>query len=918
MKEASNNLPKPFATYLPVAHKPAGRIIESVSTVVFFQYRIGCLVIDDGTNLSATHADDAFKNDILNTVASKIVLITGANTGIGFQVVCALCNSTQTYSIIIGGRSPAKVHSAIRAIQSEFTNCQSQLYPLQIDLESDDSIKHAYEDISTKFGRLGALVNNAGAWFDAQANATMTERQMWAKTWDVNVTGTHLLTSALMPLLLKSPDPRLLFVTSGAARLAGTDDLRLPINQSPPAGWPKPAGITATAYRSAKTGLSMVLREWGRILRNDGVKIWGIVPGYLATGLGGGTAEEMKKNGAEDADVAGPFIRSVLEGDRDTEVGRVIRREGVQERIKISKDNAAHSLHSNLVEEAKKLRTPFDRQALLGNCTRTEPDEGRQKKLEDEIGTTIKVAAERQERTAENPHLVPETVKVTGVHASAAAATGPPYCILSERKKIFVILLVSFAAIISPISSSIYFPALNSLAKDLNVSVSLINITITTYLIFQGIAPSFIANFADTHGRRPAYLICFTIYLAANIGLAVQDSYASLLVLRCLQSSGSSGTIALGSAVVADLSTRAERGKYIGYASLGVTLGPALGPIIGGLLDHYLGWRAVFWFLVILSSVLGTVIAIILPETCRAVVGNGSVPAAKWNRPAWQILRQNRRAQRQTPTPDYHTIEKRRRRANPIASALIATDKEALIILIYSSLLFSGYMAVLSTLTSQLQSRFHFNSIQVGLCYLPIGIGSLSSRWTVGRILDWNFRREARRQGLAIEKNRQQDIRHFNIEAARLAVTIPLVYCACLCIVAYGWVMEYKTALAGPVVMLFFMGHLTSGAFSSLSTLIVDLNRQSPATAVAANNLFRCLLGAGVVAAADPVIQHIGIGWTATLIAFLWVLLSPLMWAVSRWGHGWREKRISNEKEASPAEELSRPVGEVPTAKEGV
>jgi NAD(P)-dependent dehydrogenase (short-subunit alcohol dehydrogenase family) len=160
----------------------------------------------------------------------------------------------------------------------------------------------------------------------------MTERQMWAKTWDVNVTGTHLLTSALMPLLLKSPDPRLLFVTSGAARLAGTDDLRLPINRSPPAGWPKPAGITATAYRSAKTGLSMVLREWGRILKNDGVKIWGIAPGYLATGLGGGTAEEMKKNGAEDADVAGPFIRSVLEGDRDTEVGRVIRREGVQER----------------------------------------------------------------------------------------------------------------------------------------------------------------------------------------------------------------------------------------------------------------------------------------------------------------------------------------------------------------------------------------------------------------------------------------------------------------------------------------------------------------------------------------------------------------------------------------------------------
>jgi NAD(P)-dependent dehydrogenase (short-subunit alcohol dehydrogenase family) len=96
-------------------------------------------------------------------MAPKIVLITGANTGIGFQVVRAFYDSTQTYSIIVGGRSPAKVHSAIRTIQNEFPKSQSQLCPLQIDLESDDSIKHAYEDINAKFGRLDALVNNAGA-----------------------------------------------------------------------------------------------------------------------------------------------------------------------------------------------------------------------------------------------------------------------------------------------------------------------------------------------------------------------------------------------------------------------------------------------------------------------------------------------------------------------------------------------------------------------------------------------------------------------------------------------------------------------------------------------------------------------------------------------------------------------------------
>lgn len=95
--------------------------------------------------------------------------------------------------------------------------------------------------------------------------------------------------------------------------------------------------------------------------------------------------------------------------------------------------------------------------------------------------------------------------------------------------------------------------------------------------IFQGIAPSFVGIFSDRYGRRPAYIFCFIVYIAANIGLALQDDYAALMVLRCIQSSGSSGTIALGSAVVADVSTRAQRGKYIGYASMGVTLGPALG-----------------------------------------------------------------------------------------------------------------------------------------------------------------------------------------------------------------------------------------------------------------------------------------------------------------------------------------------------
>lgn len=78
-------------------------------------------------------------------------------------------------------------------------------------------------------------------------------------------------------------------------------------------------------------------------------------------------------------------------------------------------------------------------------------------------------------------------------------------------------------------------------------------------------------------------------------------------------------------------------------------------------------------------------------------------------------------------------------RPNTLASLKIASEKEAGMVLWYGALLCSGYMAVLSTLPTQLQTRYGFNALKIGLCYLTLGFGSLTSGWTVGRVLDKNF-----------------------------------------------------------------------------------------------------------------------------------------------------------------------------------
>lgn len=74
----------------------------------------------------------------------------------------------------------------------------------------------------------------------------------------------------------------------------------------------------------------MLMREWARILRDDGVKVWTISPGFLATGLASVGKEQLLKMGAKDLSVGGQFIRDVIQGKRDHDVGKVIRADMIQ------------------------------------------------------------------------------------------------------------------------------------------------------------------------------------------------------------------------------------------------------------------------------------------------------------------------------------------------------------------------------------------------------------------------------------------------------------------------------------------------------------------------------------------------------------------------------------------------------------
>lgn len=153
----------------------------------------------------------------------------------------------------------------------------------------------------------------------------MSLRESFNKSYDLNVSGANVVTWTFMPLLLKSTDPRLIFV-AGLSQMTQAAESYFPTPPQP-AGWPKKLEFDTIGYRCSKTALSMLMLDWNHKLKEDGVKVFSVSPGFCATGLMG--EEVMKAMGAVHPSEGGQRLLAVAEGKRDRDAGRIIDKEGL-------------------------------------------------------------------------------------------------------------------------------------------------------------------------------------------------------------------------------------------------------------------------------------------------------------------------------------------------------------------------------------------------------------------------------------------------------------------------------------------------------------------------------------------------------------------------------------------------------------
>lgn len=288
-----------------------------------------------------------------------------------------------------------------------------------------------------------------------------------------------------------------------------------------------------------------------------------------------------------------------------------------------------------------------------------------------------------------------------------------------------------------------------------------------------------------------------------------------------------------------------------------------------------------------------------IPETGRRVVGNGSIPPQGWNMTLIDYIRFRRQA-RNRPSDK---VQRKIRFPNPLNTLAILRNKDMAVVLFFNALLYIGFMTVTATISSQFADIYHYNDIQLGLCYLPIEGATTIASISNGLLADWNYRRTAKKLGVSIDRKRGNDLRGFPIEKVRLQLVYPFVTAGAIVYIGFGWALHYEIHIAVPLILSFFIGYFVTGPFQILNMLLVDLAPEAPATATAANNLCRCLSGAVATAVIQTIIDSWGRGWAYTFIALLFTVFSPALWVIQKYGPRWREERYQKMKRASEKKE---------------
>jgi len=209
-----------------------------------------------------------------------IVLVTGANKGIGYEIAAGL--GALGWSVGVGARDEQRREAAVEKLRAAGVDA----FGVPLDVTDDASVAAAAGLIEDRSGRLDVLVNNAGITGGMPQEPSAVDPATVRAAVETNVIGVIRVTNAVLPLLRRSASPRIVNMSSsvGSLTLQTTPGTEM--------------GPISAAYAASKTFLNAVTVQYVKELRDTGILINAACPGYTATDLNGFRGVRTPEQGA--------------------------------------------------------------------------------------------------------------------------------------------------------------------------------------------------------------------------------------------------------------------------------------------------------------------------------------------------------------------------------------------------------------------------------------------------------------------------------------------------------------------------------------------------------------------------------------------------------------------------------------------
>src|SRR5215208_4436570 len=187
---------------------------------------------------------------------------------------------------------------------------------------------------------------------------------------------------------------------------------------------------------------------------------------------------------------------------------------------------------------------------------------------------------------------------------------------LSQRAKMEVLFAVMLGLFLGALDQTIVSPALPTIVTQLSGNEYYVW-AITIYLLTSTISVPFWGKLSDIYGRKPIFMIGIVIFLVGSALSGLSQNMAMLILFRGIQGIGAGSLFPVALAVIGDLFTPAERGKYQGLFGAVFGISSIIGPLLGGFLTDNISWHWIFYVNLPIGAIALYIIWRLLPTVKR-------------------------------------------------------------------------------------------------------------------------------------------------------------------------------------------------------------------------------------------------------------------------------------------------------------